>query len=196
MTNLVVICPATDPVERTLALWASLVLPPGTHLPGVSTLHDSGDPPETPESLQMWINFADVVLYFGHGTEDALGEPPWLHHGNAQVAADAAVVAFACFAGASLGPDSVAVGSFREFLGFDEPLFVYNAQPGLMGAELAPSLRAFLQGQISLPQARHQIDEQFRSIELLYRTGYKANAPDAMLIWMGARMNHRGLVCF
>jgi hypothetical protein len=72
-------------------------------------------------------------------------------------------------------------------------LFVYNASPGVIGLQLAQRLAAYLTGVASLAQTRSDIEQDLQTIEALYKTGGQSTHPDAPLVWMGARMNWRGL---
>lgn len=195
MTTVVVIRPSSDAVEQTLALWMDLALPPGTSLTGVTALHDLGAG-TLPAAVQNSCAGADIVLYLGHATETELGDPTLLDSSTIGSARGSTLVAIACFSGVQLGLDAVNNGILKDYLGFTEPLFVYNAQPGLMGTEIAPHLRAFLEGRLTISQLRDRLEDELKTIELLYRTGYWAQTQDAIMIWMGARMNHRGLVAY
>ena len=87
----------------------------------------------------------------------------------------------------------LSMASWRLHPGFSEPLFVYNASPGLFGFQVANRIGNYLAGMSSLAQVKSDLEADFKSIEALYDTGAMAADPDAMLIWMGARMNWRGL---
>src|SRR5262249_43937932 len=135
----------------------------------------------------------DVLLFFGHGTEQALGIPTLLDIGSIAGAANRVVIAIACLSSDDLGPKAVAQYGLVNYLGFSEPLFVYNASPGLFGFQVSNRIANYLARMSSLAQVKDDLVADFKSIEALYKTGVMATDPDAQMIWMGARMNWRGL---
>ena len=193
MTDVVVIRPQSDPVEMTLSLWVNLLLPPGTGQPGVTVVEDLAGAAATAAAAQAKCGAGDVLLFFGHGTEQTLGIPTLLDIGSIVGAANRVVIAIACRSSADLGAKAVAQYGLVNYLGFSEPLFVYNASPGLFGFQVANRIGNYLAGMSSLAQVKSDLEADFKSIEALYDTGAMAADPDAMLIWMGARMNWRGL---
>lgn len=194
MTDIVLIRPSTDPVENTLSLWVDLMLPPGTGLPGVSVLSDLNGPAQaTPAAVQAACATGDVILYFGHGTETTLGDPLLLDtvtiaHANGQH-----MVAMACLSAEMFGPNAVTARHLASFLGFSEPLFVYNAVWSLFGYEVSQRIGAYLTGSTTMTQAADDLESDLQAIEALYHSGAQSQIADAPLIWMGARMNWRGL---
>jgi hypothetical protein len=192
MTDVVVLRPSTDAVEKTLAAWVDAVFPAGTILPGVAVLTLGNG--TSAAAAQAACQGSDVVLYYGHGDETSLGDPVLVDDTTITCAQGATVIAIACLSGETLGPDSVATGSVSAYLGFTEPLFVYIADDHVIGDEIADCIKAYLQGSIALPTLRDDMESELKVIERRYHTGYYATSADAMLIWMGARMNWRGLV--
>jgi hypothetical protein len=193
VTNVVVIRPESDPVEKTLSLWVDMLLPPGTGRPGVTVVHDLVGPAATTAAAQTTCGAGDVVLFFGHGTEQTLGDPTLLDIGSIMGAAGRVVIAVACLSSDDLGPKAVSQHHLVNYLGFSEPLFVYNASPAMFGFQVADRIGSYLTGMSSLAQAKDDVEADFKNIELLFRNGPMAMHPDALLIWMGARMNWRGL---
>ena len=195
MPDVVVIRPGTDAVEATLSVWVDLLLPPGIGLPGVYVVSDLAGPASaTPAAVQAALATADVILYFGHGREDSLGHPVLVDMTTIAGASGRTVIAIACRSGKTLGPHAVSTHSIQNYLGFSEPLFAYIASPGVIGFELAQRLAAYLTGLTNLSQTQSDIDADLQAIEALYDTGARSTHPDALMIWMGARMNWRGLV--
>jgi hypothetical protein len=194
MTDVIVIRPQSDSVEKTLSLWVDLLLPPGTGLPGVNVVDDlAGTTAATATAAQSKCSAGDVILFFGHGTEQTLGIPTLLDIGSINGAANRVVIAIACLSSDDLGPKAVSTYGLVNYLGFSEPLFVYNASPGLFGFQVSNRVGSYLTGTSPLAQVKNDIEADFKSIEALYHTGAMSTDPDAMLIWMGARMNWRGL---
>ena len=193
MTDVIVIRPMSDAVEGTLSLWADLLLPPGTGRPGVRVVQDLAGPAATPATALAACGAAAVLLFFGHGTERTLGIPTLLDVGSFSTASGQVVIAIACLSGAELGPQAVARNGVAAYLGFSEPLFVYNAHPALFGFQLAYRISDYLTGMSTLAQTKDHVEQDFKAIEQLYHFGAPAGHPDALMIWMGARMNWRGL---
>jgi len=192
MTDVVVVRPCTDAVEQTLSLWVDLLLPPGTGLPGVNVVQDlySG---VLAAAAQAACSVGDVVLYFGHGTQTTLGDPTLLDTTTIGCAANRTVIAIACLSSDTLGPTAVNQHNVNAYLGFSEPLFVYNARPSVIGTEVVHRLGDFLVGRTALTQARDDLRTDLQQTEALFHNGFNSTHPDAALIWMGARMNWRGL---
>lgn len=194
MTDVVVIRPSNDPIDNTLSLWVDLMLPPGTGLPGVSVLSDLNGPAQaTPAAVQAACATGDVIVYFGHGTESTLGDPTLLDTVTITHALGQHMVAMACLSAETFGPNAVTGRHLSSFLGFSEPLFVYNAVWGLFGYEVSQRIGAYLTGSTTMTQAADDLRTDLQGIEALYHTGAESHLADAPLIWMGARMNWRGL---
>jgi len=193
VTDVVIIRPKSDPVETTLSMWADLLFPPGTGQPGVAVVQDLIGPKATPSAVQGTVGAADVILFFGHGTETSLGIPTLLDKSSFSARSNQVVIAIACSSSDDLGPSIVVQNGAAAYLGFTEPLFVYNASPGILGFQIARRLTDYLANAQPLWQTRDGLEADFKLIEQLYRTGPRATHPDAPLIWMGIRMNWRGL---
>jgi hypothetical protein len=194
MPDVVVIRPNGDAVEGTLSVWVDLLLPPGIGLPGVNVVTDLSSPTTaTAAATQAACGTGDVILYFGHGSEDSLGDPKLVDTTTIASASGRTVVAIACLSAETLGPDAVSSHNIKAYLGFSEPLFVYNASPALFGFEIARRLASYLAGVTTLSQAQNGMAADLQVIEALYHTGASADHIDAPMIWMGARMNWRGL---
>lgn len=154
---------------------------------------DLRGPHVTAASVCAAVGTGDVILYFGHGTETTVGQPVVLDTVSVANASGRSMVSIACLSGEVFGPSSVARGHLAEFLGFSEPLFVYIADPGLFGYEISLRLSSYLTGQSSLGVAASDLKADLQAIETLFHTGAHSHLPDALLVWMGARMNWRGL---
>jgi hypothetical protein len=193
MTDVLVIRPEGDETERILSAWVDMLLPPGTMLPGVTVVHDlQGAARATAAAVQAQCPNCDIVLYFGHGARASLGDPVLLDTATISAANRRIVIAVACESSDTLGPAAVNNQGVTEYFGFSEPLFVHIVIPALFGAELTNHLRAYLSGTSSLKQAASDVVSDFQDLEALYRSGANSNDPDALMIWMGARMNWRG----
>lgn len=193
MTAVAVIRPEGDTTERTLSLWADLVLPPGG-LPNVNVVTDLQGPVQaTSAAASAALRMADVTLYFGHAHRTSLGVPVIIDGSSIANARRRVVIAIACLSADTLGPDAVAVHRVTEYLGFSEPLFVYDVGPAVSGAEIAKHLAECLKGTITLSQARADIIADLQTLERLYCSGALSRRADATMIWMGVRMNWRGL---
>jgi hypothetical protein len=64
------------------------------------------------------------VLYFGHGYEDALGDPPLVDTNNIGGGAACVVLAMCCASAKQLGGDAVNQYKIKAFLGFTRPVFI------------------------------------------------------------------------
>jgi hypothetical protein len=192
VTDIAVIRPRSDPIETTLSRWADLLLPT-VGLPGVAVIYDLAGSAATPAATKAACGAVDVTLFFCHGTEKTLGIPTLLDTTSVAAAAGRVIIAIACLSSDTLGPSAVAGSGVSNYLGCSEPLFVYNLRPALIGAQIAQRIGDYLTGATSLRQARDDLETDLRAIEALYHTGVRATHPDAMLIWMGTRMNWRGL---
>ena len=133
------------------------------------------------------------MLYFGHGTETTLGIPTLVDTVTIASAHGQVLVAVACLAADTFGPSAVRGTHLSTFLGFSEPLFLHTAQPGLFGYEISVRMGGYLTGASTLTQAATDLTADLKAIEALYRTGAGATHPDSPLVWMGTRMNWRGL---
>jgi hypothetical protein len=193
MTDVLVIRPEGDETERTLSVWVDMLLPPGTGLPGITVVDDlQGAARATAPAVQARCPNGDIVLYFGHGAQASLGDPVLLDTATISAANRRIVIAIACESSHTLGPAAVNNQGVTEYFGFSEPLFVYIRMPALFGAELTKHLRAYLTGTSSLHQVASDVVSDFQGLEALYRTGPDSKDLDALMIWMGARMNWRG----
>ncbi len=122
MMNLLIIRRESDPIEATLALWWDLAFPPGLTPPADVLVTELRGVAASPGAVQAALaEPGDVVLYFGHGTETALGLWPTLidtltmSNAHGQV-----MIAIACRSADTLGPRAVAAGNFSEYLGFSD----------------------------------------------------------------------------
>jgi len=195
MTDVLIIRPENDDVEKTLGVWCDLTVPPGLTSRTVLSVTELRGGAATAGAVQSALAAGgDVVLYFGHATETTLGlwttlvDTVTVKSAKGQV-----MIAIACKAGDTFGPSAVAAGAFAEYLGFNDILFVYNGSPAIMGSSVADRIRTYLNGGISLRQTADDIVTDLRSIESLFRDGSMSTHVDATMIWMGAHINWRGL---
>lgn len=68
------------------------------------------------------------VLYFGHGYEDALGDPALFDTSNIGGVASCVVLAMCCSSAKQLGEDAVNKHKVKAYLGFTRPVFIPISQ--------------------------------------------------------------------
>ena len=195
MTDVLIIRPENDDVEKTLAVWCDLTLPPGLAAPAVLTVTELRGTAATATAVQSALAAGgDIVLYFGHATETTLGLWTTLVDTVTVKGAQGQVmIAIACKAADTFGPSAVAAGALAGYLGFNDILFVYNGNPAVIGHVIADRIRTSLHGGISLRQTADDIVTDLKDIESLFRDGSMSTHVDAAMIWMGAHINWRGL---
>ena len=116
-----------------------------------------------------------------------------LESGNITCARYKVVIALACLSSETLGPDAVANRGVTSYLGFTEPVFVYNAGPTVVRDEIAQHVGEYLKGNVGLAQAAQDLAAELQATEAPYYNGAHSTQADAPLVWMGVRMNWRGL---
>jgi hypothetical protein len=136
------------------------------------------------------------LLYYGHGRKDRLGETTTLvDSSNYSDYKDKVLVAVACLAGDSFGPNVVGTGGAKGFLGFDDILIVYKGQASLFGGVFERALLALSQQGGTLKTASDVLQKGFRDLENYFLNDPKGRThPDAAIIWLGAHINYRGAV--
>ena len=194
MSTIAVVRPESDPVERSLSTWATLLLGSMKGAKGVSTTDLKGVA-VTRKSVVNAVTGKDATLFFCHGTKTRLGHPTALvDTSNVSCLKGSVVVAFSCLAGDQLGRDAVANGA-SAFLGFDDLLTNYVKQPSLFGQDVERAARGLVLSGKTVGNTRASLDQHFKQVEKDYRTGGpKSGHPDATVIWMAAHINWRGLV--
>jgi hypothetical protein len=70
------------------------------------------------------LNDGAHVMYFGHGYEDALGDPALVDAKNVGHASARIVLAMCCSSASQLGEDAISQYLVRSYLGFTRPIFV------------------------------------------------------------------------
>jgi hypothetical protein len=193
VSNLTFVRPEADNVESGLSAWAQLLL---TSIAGKTglTVVDLRGPQVTRHTVTNAMSGQHLMIFFLHGTRNALGDPAaYVDSGNVGGLTGAVVMAFACLAGDQLGPDAVAQGA-RAFLGFDDILTNYHSQPALFGHHVETSVQPFILAGQSIDTVRSALEKSFQQIEQHYRTGQGQNHVNADVIWMAAHINWRGLV--
>lgn len=137
----------------------------------------------------------DATLYFGHGTSAALGTATTLvDSANVSDAAGKLLLAFACEAALTLGPDAIAK-RVTAFLGFADIVVVLSGLPAgqsdPIGDAVNRALTLFVQGG-TVDDVRDLLISELKQVESDYR-GPLSYLPWADKIWLSAHVNWRGI---
>jgi hypothetical protein len=158
--------PETDATEVTMSSWAAAYLAAIAGDPDVSLRHDIAGRTATQAAISAAAQSVDALLYYGHGRKDRLGETTTLvDSSNYCDYKDKILVAVACLAGDSFGPDVESTGGANGFLGFDDILIVYKGQASLFGGVVERALLALSQQGGTLKTASNVIQKGFRDLE-------------------------------
>jgi hypothetical protein len=113
MARIVVLMETDESDRRASRVWGGSLLPPENPNPAPD-LHVVSNPSRA--ELEQLLSDADGLIYFGHGSADALGHPAILDPANVDRAAGT-VIAVACNSAAELGPKAVAA-STETYIGW------------------------------------------------------------------------------
>lgn len=69
------------------------------------------------------------IMYFGHGYDDELGDPPLVDDANVGKASGRIVLAMGCSSASQLGADAVSSNGVDAYLGFTRPVFIPVSLP-------------------------------------------------------------------
>lgn len=191
MNTVTFIRPEKDNVETVLSDWAGIIQA-GCRGSIVLSLVDLKGSMADRVKVEQSIENSDVILYFGHGTKHAMGNPDaLLDHANIYTCAGKILISVACETALDIGPEAIN-NNTRTFLGFDDELVVYLGKPGIFGSVFVQALLPLLTGSSSVMDSKDKLVTLFQTIEKHYRTS-SANDPDAAIIWLAAHINWRGI---
>ena len=105
---------------RQVGLRVRQAVPKASAQPVVELWDAAADRPKVDAEL----NDGPHVMYFGHGYEDALGDPPLVDSKNVGSASSRIVLAMCCSSASQLGQDAVSQYLVTSYLGFTRPIFV------------------------------------------------------------------------
>lgn len=132
----------------------------------------------------------DAVFFFGHGGEDELigtnGQPA-VDRTNIANAQGKVVIAVACLAGRSLGPDAIIAG-VEAFLGWNVKLLWLKppaGQLGPFGSAIVDSLEILGQG-TRVERAKERLRSSLDDVATYYLTGAGSGGANATLAYYGA----------
>lgn len=200
MAEVAVIRPDTqgDDVETTMALWPDAMMAGPGPQAGVAFKSVRGSTRCTASHASAAMRSTDATLYFGHGTRAALGMPTTLiDSANVSDAAGKLLLAFACEAALTLGPDAVNNKRVTAFLGFADIMSVYTSSaPGWfdpIGAAVDRALTLFVQGG-TVADVGDLLIIELQQVEADYRRpGPLSYLPEAPIVWQAAHINWRGV---
>lgn len=199
-TEIAVFCPEADRVEQALGHWATSFVASISQDSRFAVTEFRGSAAD-PSTIDKDVAAAQYVLYFGHGTDDALGHPNTLID-NARGAALAGktVVGIACEAALTLGPDLVNTHAAGGFLGFDDQLVVIITKPSVYAAATDAAINVLIDPGLGGAQAAKTAMKEFRAIRKRYQAISKdpsrprRERQDAVFTWLGAHANARTVV--
>lgn len=122
MTPLLFVGPGADQVEQVLETVGKQVasaVPPSTQ---AQQLWQASAPDRA--AVQAALAAQPHLLYFGHGTCDALGDPALVDGSNVALLRGRIVLAMACSSADTLGSDAVNNKGVAAYLGFTLEIFV------------------------------------------------------------------------
>lgn len=199
MTDVCFIRPESDQTELLLSSYAASYEAAIAGDPDVNIIADLKGPAATRKAASSGLNQGDVIIYFGHGTSTSLGEDastgqPLLDKANLVGAHNRSFIALACDSSSDLGQDAASSGSVSSYVGFDEPFFNYALLPSITCTPVQDALMEIRPGET--PQrVVDKMKAGFEVGEWHFRYGPGSQHPDAWGLWLGLRMNHRGLRC-
>jgi hypothetical protein len=193
MPDIAVIRPDTpgDAVESIMALWPDAMMAEA----GIGFLDVRGTAHCTASNASAAMRSTDATLYFGHGTPAALGTATTLvDSANVSDAAGKLLLAFACEAAHTLGPDAIAK-RVTAFLGFADIIAVVTNLPAgqsdPIGDAVSRALTLFVQGG-TMDDVRFLLISELKQVERDY-SGPLSYLPGAGTIWLSAHVNWRGV---
>jgi hypothetical protein len=194
MPSIAVIRPDTpgDIVEPVMALWPDAVIGgPGAQA-GISFTDVRGQAQCTASNASAAMRSTDATLYFGHGTRAALGMATTLVDStNVSAAAGKMLLAFACEAALTLGPDAIAK-RVTAFLGFADIVAVVSGLPAdPIGDAVNRALTVFVQGG-TVDDVRDVLISELKQVEADY-AGPLSYLPGADITWLSAHVNWRSV---
>ena len=198
MPKVAVIRPDTlgDAVEAEMALWPDAMMAgPGAQV-GIHFSDVRGAAQCTASNASAAMQSTDATLYFGHGTPSALGTPTVVDTANVSTAAGKLLLAFACEAALTLGPDAH-VKRVTAFLGFADIVAVVTNLPAGQSNPISDAvdhaLTLFVQGG-TVDNVRYLLIRELKQVEADYNPkGPLSYLPGASTIWLAAHVNWRGL---
>jgi hypothetical protein len=132
------------------------------------------------------------LVYFGHGSRDAMGVPPLTDAANIGVLSDRVVFALCCHSAEQLGPTACSSGA-RAYLGFRDLLAVVQRVAPWPGPfELA--LTHLLSPATTIGECADALrDSLERQRDRYMPGGAKQGHQDAAVIWLAAQANRLAL---
>ena len=178
-----------------MALWPDAMMAGPGALAGIAFSSVRGPKQCTVSNVSAAMRSADATLYFGHGTPAALGTPMTLVDStNVSHAAGKLLLAFACEAALTLGPDAIAK-RVTAFLGFADIVAVVTVLPAgvsdPIGDAVHRALTLFVQGG-TVDDVHDRLISELQQVEADYK-GPLSYLPGASTIWLSAHVNWRGL---
>jgi hypothetical protein len=110
-----------DPEENYMARQWGEPLYERTQTNGTGRLLDC----PTRQEVEQYLAAAEAVLFFGHGSDAALGSPAVMDTGNIHLATGI-IVAVACWSANGLGPEAVRSGA-DGFVGFSDEIHIIES---------------------------------------------------------------------
>jgi hypothetical protein len=151
---------------------------------------DDTDPCDYAGSSAALGSHCDAVFFFGHGTSDQLigtnGQAA-VDRTNIANASGKAIIAVACLAGRSLGPDAIGAG-VEVFLGWNAKLLWLGSpvgQLGPFGLAIVSSLEILGQG-ARLEEVKERLRDELDAVAEYYRTGLGSGGANSLLAYYGA----------
>jgi hypothetical protein len=192
VTNLAFVLPADDAAAVQLAGWGDELRQTASSHAAVADLTGVANVIRT--NVDNLVSAADHLLWFGHGREDALvsGTAAIVDASNVGALLGGVVVAMACKAAISLGPQAVTTAGVDSFLGFDDEI-------GWPVMAASPTRDAFVQGLHCLftqghdvSSAAHQLRKYFHVARQSYESqgaAFGLIASEAQTAWLFAKSN-------
>lgn len=201
MTDVVVFARAGDLTERALAQWAAAVSLVVQADPQHRLLDFRRGPAAARATVAADVAGAGAVAYFGHGRRHQLGgATPFVTTSEAPAFHGISVAAIACHAGAGIGVDMVSQHGARGFLGFDDQLCVYLANPSVFAPVVVDALRAFFDPKAGGKVALGLLARGFRALRHHYQAVERDSSLSkreryaAQMIWLAAYPNEKTAV--
>jgi hypothetical protein len=155
-----------DPEQTYMARQWGEPLYEATQGNGSSRLLD--DP--TRQEVEEQLAGADTILFFGHGSDSALGHPPVIDGTNIHLASGV-IVAIACWSANRLGPEARRAGA-ESFVGFSDEIHIIESP--VIDRLLGDGLQALSTGAESPAEFEHR---------------FKAACGEIQKEYLGARRN-------
>ena len=133
MSTATVVRPEKDHIEIILSDWAGVILG-GCRGSTTLNLIDLKGNRANRTVVEKAISSSDLVLYFGHGSKDKIGNPNAIFDNvNIYHCSGKILIAVACDVAFELGQKAIKNGA-KSFLGFDDELVVYLGKLSLFGS--------------------------------------------------------------